>query len=284
MKKMMTAILASLMVLGLAACGGQSQPAGGDAAKGKTETAQEEKNKDITIKQLPWEVFEGIDDGNRRVVVEYTNDTAYDITDFQLDYAWKNDVTDEQLVQAYVGLDSTVTADTLRQTQPYCHVRSHAKTGAKASGTCDIGMYYLTGKAQLDLAEPDMLTVEYIDTKANALATVYYDFTSKKMNKDSDSTPLSKWPVSSPRAALLPKPSTNLLTDLSDSDNQLMFTMIGMTQEDFRKYSDECVAQGWQVKTSMDDLTYFNTKDGFTLDLMFDGDSSSLSVYLNKEG
>lgn len=282
MKKTMSAVLASLMLLGLVACGRQSQTTGNTASKDKAETSQEEGNEDITIKQLPWEVTEGVDGGNRRVMVEYTNGTAYDITDFQIDYAWKKDVTDEQLVQAYTEIDSSVTADTLRQTQPYCQVRSHVKAGSKASGTCDIGMYYLKGKGQLDIAEPDMLTVEYIDAKANALAKVYYDFASKKMNKDSSTTPLSKWPDSSPRAAMLPKPSTKLLTDLSDSDGQLMFTMIGVTQEDFRKYSDECVAQGWQVETSMDNLTYFNAKDGFTLDLMFDADASTLNVYLNK--
>lgn len=282
-RKVMAAFLAAATALTLAACGGTTDGGQGDGASKKTQSAKETVKKEITIKQLPWSVSEGIDGGDRRVKVDYTNNTAYDITDFRVDYAWKADTTDDQLVQSFADIDAGATAADIRGGNPYCEVRAHTKAGAQSSDTCGIGFYYLTGQVQLDLAEPNMLTVEYIDTDANALKTVYYDFKTKKMSEDSDSTPLSVWPANSPRAGLLPKPETKLLTDLSDSDNQLMFDMIGVTQADFQKYSNDCVAQGWTVKTSMDDLTYFNAKDGFTLDLMYDADSSKLSVYLNAE-
>lgn len=277
---MTVAVICASLLSVIAGCSGNGQSTTDKPAGEHAKTTS--SNDEITVEQLPWNVEEGIDNGDRRVMVSFTNNTNHDITEFEVDYSLKADITDEQIAQAFEGTASGVTPEDVRNTSLNCTIRSMTGQGESATGFCDYGAWYMTSMAQLDLAEPDILTVQYVNTDSNTLDTVYYDFNSKK-NKGGDSTPLSSWPENSPRASMIPQPKSALISDLLDSEDQLRFDILGFSYEDFQQYTNECVANGWQISTSMDDIAYFVPKDGFSLDLMYSDDSSTLSVYLNKE-
>ena len=270
---MTVAVICASLLSVIAGCSGNGQSTTDKPAGEHAKTTS--SNDEITVEQLPWNVEEGIDNGDRRVMVSFTNNTNHDITEFEVDYSLKADITDEQIAQAF--------EEDVRNTSLNCAIRSMTGQGESATGFCDYGAWYMTSMAQLNLAEPDILTVQYVNTDSNTLDTVHYDFKSKKMNKSNNSTPLSSWPENSPRASMIPQPKSTLITDLLDSENQLSFEILGFSYEDFHQYSNECVANGWQISTSMDDIAYFVPKDGFTLDMFYSDDSSTLSVYLNKE-
>lgn len=240
-KQGMTVAVICASILSIAAgCGSTGQSATnkpvGEQAKNTS------SNEEITIEQLPWNVEEGIDNGDRRVMVSFTNNTNRDITEFEVDYSLKADITDEQIAQAFEGTASGVTPEDVRNTSLNCTIRSMTGQGESATGFCDYGAWYMTSIAQLDLAEPDILTVQYVNTDSNTLDTVYYDFNSKKMNKGGDSAPLSSWPENSPRASMIPQPKSTLISDLLDSEDQLRFDILGFSYEDFQQYTNECVA------------------------------------------
>ena len=94
-----------------------------------------------------------------------------------------------------------------------------------------------------------MITVEYLNTDTSALHTVYYEFASQEMVDDASTSSFDVWPSSSPRASLIPQPSSTYLTNLMDDDLfGLSFSVIGATSTDLSNTSTTVSA--WVGKSS----------------------------------
>lgn len=288
LRRIFTATIAcgSLLVFA-AGCGApDAQQSQSPEKSGSTNTKETGKVKsssddDITVDQVPWKTEPVIDNGERRINISYTNNTKYTITEFNIKYVIKKDVTDEQITQAYADTSAKPSAQDVRDVALTCNVYQSTKPGDSNTGSCAYGIYYMTNQSQLDIATPDMMTIQYMNDKTNAIATMNYDFISKKMNKDSDETPLSTWPADSARATMLPKPESPMIKDLMDSDTSMSFDVFGATLQDMQAYVQQCVSMGWQISNSMDDMVDFADKDGYNLSIMYTDYNSTYSVYLS---
>ncbi len=61
-------------------------------------SAEKEK---INIEDISWSVDEGIVDGDRYVLLNYANNTEYTITDFEITFKEKGDISDEEKANFY---------------------------------------------------------------------------------------------------------------------------------------------------------------------------------------
>ena len=71
------------MIMCFAGCGSNETNSG--ATKGK-----------INIEDIAWNIDEGIVDGDRYVLLSYTNNTEYTITDFKITFKEKAGITEEE--------------------------------------------------------------------------------------------------------------------------------------------------------------------------------------------
>ena len=94
MKKLLSMVVIFCMVFILGACGSKEA---GSEANGNTE---DEKAK-IKIEELNYQVNVEVDNGERYVMMKLTNNSKYVITNFELTYKAKKDVTNEQKNKFY---------------------------------------------------------------------------------------------------------------------------------------------------------------------------------------
>lgn len=94
MKKLLSMVVIFCMVFILGACGSKEA---GSEANGNTE---DEKAK-IKIEELNYQVNVEVDNGERYVMMKLTNNSKYVITNFELTYKVKKDVTNEQKNKFY---------------------------------------------------------------------------------------------------------------------------------------------------------------------------------------
>lgn len=63
---------------------------------GSSKTTSSSPKEKINIKDIAWNVDEGIVDGERCVLLDYTNNTNYTITGFELTFKEKKNITEEE--------------------------------------------------------------------------------------------------------------------------------------------------------------------------------------------
>lgn len=102
MKRKMCALLLGLCLVSLSACGSKKESNDSDSA---SISKQEESNEaggdnstkeEINIEDIVWNVDEGIVDGKRYILLDYTNNTPYTIAGFDITFKEKSDITEEE--------------------------------------------------------------------------------------------------------------------------------------------------------------------------------------------
>lgn len=68
---------------------------------GSSKTTSSSPKEKINIKDIAWNVDEGIVDGERCVLLDYTNNTNYTITSFELTFKEKKNITEEEKSKLY---------------------------------------------------------------------------------------------------------------------------------------------------------------------------------------
>ena len=85
-------------LVALAGCGAGSG-SGSESGEEANQAASDSAAPAFDLSQIDWTVESGIIDGYRVVVFGYTNNTDYEVVDFDLRFKVKDDVTDDQLEQ-----------------------------------------------------------------------------------------------------------------------------------------------------------------------------------------
>ena len=107
MKKVWQLAIASMLGLALAACsagstGGTSAPESTGDAQIQESTAPADDA--IKVEQIDYEVKDGVENGYRRVLFGYTNNSDYTVVSVKLLMAMPEDVEDEELESAFADL------------------------------------------------------------------------------------------------------------------------------------------------------------------------------------
>lgn len=226
---------------------------------------------DIKIEDINWSVTEGTQYGIKYANFIYTNNSSYDIYTIQLNYAFKDGVTDDDLkVFDEEKENSKWSDDDVKSITMQALTEEFVAAGSKSSGVAlnYNGTYnpVLTMKGY-ELMEPSDISIAYLagDTmyyETYNYKTQEYTAVSNKKAYSWESTTLS---------ALMPEPKDfKVVTMGSYDDTYLYFDIYGATLDEYKNYVQQCKDKGFTESASGDDDSYTaKNSDGVELTIMY---------------
>lgn len=228
-------------------------------SSGKTTNNSNSSNgtpkQDININDISWNVDEGIVDGDRYVVLNYTNNTQYTIAEFEIKFKEKSDITEEEKAtfHSYIKKNFDLSDEDMEGILSL-PISMHAETkkvvnpGASVS---NIRCFYFTGSHSIkdishyNLVEPDIATIKYINE--NKIYTVYYDYGSKKYSTEENSEIAYQWSQTD-LGNKIPKPDVKLIEAGRDDESDFTFDAYGLSLDQFNAYIEKCKELGYTVE------------------------------------
>lgn len=189
------AIALSITIFSLLLC---LTACGADAPDGEKQAQAESRS--LTIEDIEWNVDEGIVDGERFVLLDYTNHSECTIVGFELQFTQRDDISEEEREAFFADLQERFAVDESDpdEAEVFAELQEEdismragsewvAKTGESVSAipcTYYYGYEYVTDLSHYSLVTPDIASIRYID--GEKVVTVYYDFVSQKYSTDSE--------------------------------------------------------------------------------------------------
>lgn len=248
-------LVGTLMLVG---CGDSGS---GASNNGKNKSATKLLPSYPKIDQLDWRVDSGVVDEQRRVLMDYTNNSKYTIVEFDLTFTQKSDVTDEQrqeeldkVKESLSFSDEDLSEVKDRPLSGYVNsviLTRPGDTSTKQGCFYYSGIYYMKDMSFYDLLTPDIATIKYIDN--DTIHTVSYDFKSKNYTEDTDTTPAKE---TSKKSLSKDVPMiTSDYVEVDDYDTSVYITSYGIASTEYEKYCKELEQLGYELNAE-----YFNTK------------------------
>lgn len=249
------------------------------------ETTANEKNK-LKIKDIAWTVEESVVDGKRYAVLNLTNNTKYVITEFDIEFKEKSDITEEEKNAFYNDAKTMFDIgdedlEELKAQEISMHVDSDRviNPGDSVSNIRCLyysGFHYVTNFNHYHLVTPDIATIKYVDN--GLIYTTYYDFNSKKFSTDSDTEVALYWTKNN-IGNLIPKPDSSVVKKHIDDEYMFMFDAFEVSLDQFNSYVDKCKNLGYVINSSGFEGYYSADSDkGYNIHLSYDGESLSMGV------
>ena len=193
MKKMICLGLILLHILALSGCGDSEIPKGKDTSKTNvTSTEKEGIQPDVAIEEIVWSFENGDIEGQKCVVLQFTNNSEYTINEFELKFEEKADLSDDDKKQIYSDLQKSQGFDD-KYMNAFVKSREELDQPITMYGRCDepiapdstsekIKCYYIGGWTSKEVLhaekfEPVKAIINY--TKDDTSFTLNYDFKSK---------------------------------------------------------------------------------------------------------
>ncbi len=297
MKKMLSTICVTVALVLSFCCFsgcGASQENGTNSDTEKTN--QTDAKQEMKIEDITWTVDEGILDGERCVMLSFTNNSSFTVTNLELSFKEKANISEEKRNQYFEDIKEITDFD---ETDPddvsdlEDLKKEKIAVTAESSVLCKpgesvnnqkcryyTGYYTLENMEHFELVEPDMAKIKYVND--NMIITAYYDFHSKKFTKDSKTEPAFNW-TDKEIGNDVPKPQADVVVVKSDYGTSYSFEILGWKIEDFNAYVNECKNSGFTVDEH-EYSGYFSAKNenGCDISAHYDEDDFSVSVYLTK--
>jgi len=232
---------------------------------GSSKTTSSSPKEKINIKDIAWNVDEGIVDGERCVLLDYTNNTNYTITGFELTFKEKKNITEEEKSKLYSEVkESCGLTDEYKNSSISMYADSNQVVNKKESmlnvHCCYDNYYYVKNINHYKLMEPDIATIKYIDN--NKIYAEYYDFSSKKYSLDKDSQTAYQWSKTE-LGNKIPKTNAKVVEIIRDDQINFTFEAYGLSRDQFNAYVEECEKRGYNVDLSyVDGFFSANSKEG----------------------
>lgn len=239
----------------------------------------------INIEDISWNVDEGIVDGDRYVLINYTNDTQYTITSFELTFKEKTGVTEEEKADLYSYIQAKFEAsdEDMEEIKSQA-ISMHAETDRvvnPSESVSNINCYYYSGSFYVkdinhyNLVEPDIATIKYIDE--DKIFTVYYDYASKKYSVEAETEIAFQWSQTD-LGSKIPKPDVKVVKSGRDDDIIFMFDAYGLSLEQFNAYVEECKGLGYTIEPgSFEGFYSADNTEGYNIYLYYDEKDCSMS-------
>lgn len=276
LKNSLTILMVVVSLLGLVSCG--------------TGNSIVRNNKtDITIDEIEWSVDQSIVEGERYVMLSYTNNSDYMITEFGIAFKEKKDVTEDEKESFYSDLKRDFEFDDadiqeLKAREISMNVETDRVTAEGASVKnihCYYysGYYYVRNLNHYALVEPDIATIKYV--KDGQIYTMYYDYGTKKYSSEETTEPAFYWTESN-LGEMIPQPSALVVKkDGRDDDTLFSFKVFGVTLSDFNTYVSECKNRGFSVDPgSYEGFYTADNENGYNVYLFFNEDNYSFSGWI----
>ena len=289
MKKRLTFALAFALalVMGIAmtGCGsGSESDSGSDSGSDGGSLAPAAKPS-VDLSQLEWNVEPGIVDGVRAVVFGFTNNTDYEIVDFDLEFKVKDDVTNEQLEasselkEKASDMDHDIGEITFSAITHKCVAPGDSVENCVCN--LDGTIQYYTDFDSYELFEPDMLTA--VVASDGKLYAAYYDFASGKTTMGDETEDAYTWSDSA-IAKALPKPDVRYLMITSDDEDYLSAEAYGVSEDTFEAYVAACKENGFDQDVDEYDGNYTaKNADGIEVDVSYISSDDQMYITADKE-
>lgn len=247
----------------------------------------EEFTSDILIDQIEYSVGEEIEDGERDVFMQCTNDSQYTICGIEITFIEKADISEEQKEAFYADIQKKFEMDdedieSLKENEISMYAESERliSSGEKI-GKIHLyyysGFYYMSNLAHYDLVEPDIATIKYV--KNGKIYTEYYDYKSGNYSIDEDTEDAYEWGKDSPLADLVTRPNVEVCKVEFDRDDVFWFYAFGCSRDDYKAYVEDCIEKGFTVDAdTFDDSYYAYDKNGNRIAILYDSEDGSISV------
>jgi len=285
MRRIILLIAGTILMMGflLVGCGsGSSTSDSGDGEDATTTASGGKPSVDLT--QIDWKVEPGIVDGYRVVVFGYTNNTDYEIVDFDLEFKVKDGVTNEQLEiyselkEKANNMEHDIGEITIGAMTSKCVAPGESVEGCACN--LDGTIEYYTDYDSYEVFEPDMMTAVLSD--GDKLYVAYYDFSSKKTIVDDDIRNAYTWSKSS-LAKALPKPDVRYMALSYDDETRLHASAYGVSREMYEAYVKACVENGFDKNVDeSDDRFSAENADGIELDVDYYSSDDEMSIVADK--
>ena len=287
MKKILIMVLAfaMAMAMGIAMTGcGSGSGSGSDSGSDGGSPAPAAKPS-VDLSQVEWNVESGIVDGVRAVVFGYTNNTDYEIVDFDLEFKVKEGVTSEQLEasselkEKASDMDHDIGEITFSAITHKCVAPGDSVENCVCN--LDGTIQYYTDFDSYELFEPDMMTaVVASDGKVYA---AYYDFASGKTTMGDDAEDAYTWSDSA-IAKALPKPDVRYLMITSDDEDYLSAEAYGVSEDTFEAYVAACKENGFDQDVDEYDGNFTaKNADGIEVDVSYISSDDQMYITADKE-
>lgn len=284
-RKFAMAACAAFAAITLAGC------SDGGSATGSNSSAQQSG---VNIEDLAWSVEEGIDNEDRCVLMSLTNNSNKTIVEFNLNFAHKADVTEEQVESFFSDIQSITkssdeTMSNVREMSDeqggvlmYANNKVVLEPGESVSGTrC---YYYVVSWPaknidHYNLMEPDIASIRYID--GEEVKTVLYDFKTKKYTVDQDTELAYQWPSTS-LGDSFPKVEAPVVEIDAENEEGFSITAYGMSESDFNSYVDTCKEAGFTVDRNTSEGHYSaDNSEGYNVRLSYYEQDDSMRGYFD---
>lgn len=242
----------------------------------------------INIRDIVWNVDEGIADGKRYVLLDYTNNSDYTITSFKLTFKEKSDITKEEKSEYYSDIkelfelsDEDMEEYKSRSISMYADSDQvvNKKESVSNVDCCYDNYYYVKNINHYKLVKPDIATIKYIDN--NKIYTEYYDFSSKKYSLDKDSQTACQWSKTE-LGNKIPKTNAKVVEIIRDDQINFTFEAYGLSRDQFNTYVEECKKRGYNVDLSyVDGFFSANSKEGYNIKAVYDEDDHRITAAIN---
>lgn len=233
---------------------------------------------------------QGIVDGEKYVLLDYTNNSKYTVTDFEMTFKEKGSVTEEDKENFYNEIkdkfsmsDDDISELKQRDISMHAETEKIVEPGESAKNiNCYYysGIYYLKDINHFNLVEPDVATIKYIND--NKIYTSYYDFSTKKYSEDENTEEAYYW-TTSELGTKIPKPDVKVVKKyISDNENSFGFEAYGLSLDQFNEYVDKCKQLGFTVDESSYEGYYSaDDKDGYNVYLSYKEDDDYMTVTID---
>ena len=263
MKKVLCLLLAVVLMLGVAGCGGNVNTS--SSSKNNTDGA-----KNFDVDDLKINISERLLDSEKVVCFNYDNNSNHTVSEVRITYHMK----DQTSIDSIKALGKPFTEADFDDFFLEGDCLSVTKPGASSElvelTICDDDD--VDTEAVLEYVTPESLFVEYVDD-AGYIQQIQHEYASGKDIESADPEKAYQW-SDSEMAQLLPKPEADIAYVNFDVEDQLFAKIRVSSKDEFDKYVSQCkdagfISEGYSSDTSFNAknetgyellLTYFRTE------------------------
>ena len=236
----------------------------------------------INMEDITWELKNGIVNGDRLPVFDYTNNTDYPIIGFEVKFVTKKDLSKEDLnkynniKEKANAMDHDITETTMELiTEKLCAPGETVKNQRiNLDGTIEL----MTEQSAYEAFQPDTMSIAYL--KGNNAYVAYYDYQNKETTYENKKAKINKW-SNSKLANTIPKPNADYYAVTTDEDDEFDVTVYNVDQDFFKGYADACKEQGYTVDADLyDDSFDASDKAKNNLSIYYSPDEGNMTISL----
>ena len=237
----------------------------------------------IKIEDIDWTIKEIVLNGNKYVSLDYTNNSKYPITYFEIHAVPKEDFKKEDLAKYkeirrwYKSYSDEDFIDAL-YFQGYTYKIVDPGETTK-NNTCAINARYCTSIKQYELMEPDTATISIIGDD-NKIHTVGYSFSAGTYTEDTDKIQDLYSLSDNKLLENIPTDSFKVNEIVVEGDDYIHFNTYGFKKEDYDDYVSELKKEGFKKDAEFDD-SFYGIKKDIKVNVDYNDDREMLDINIH---